>query len=303
MALTFGDRKQGPYYCGDWDEPHVRFECDHESYDRDIVMRLYRQVKAGNGVGLCDECGKKKRLADKQKSAEEATIQSVAFAMNEGLRPLTGERAKVELAEKLRAAFFQAFHKEEAALGHSLYTPQDQEEGLAILEAVSSEVKEQTEAQWWIDAPHHDYPSRQVLELCKEALKRLLTIEKRERFARTDCGHRGTKRAVGARQKMFCAKCIEKGAEALIQPERIAPSDVLPELEGTERQIVWAEKIRLSFYAAITEHESMHPETKEKLDKIRNRMKARVKAKYWIESDSRENPKAHLKSLLSPRKS
>jgi hypothetical protein len=399
MSLIFGNRLKGPYYDSDWDEPYVRFECDHVSEDREIVIRLYRRVRSGAGVGLCEECAKKKSAEERKKNAEEAIVKSVAFAMEEGLRPLTGTRAQVEWAERLRADFFHALEKEESAVHLPFYTAQEKEEALEVLEAVRSEIKEQTEARWWIDSPRRENPQHHLIELCADALVRLRDTETRARFSPVTCGHPGPMQPMGARQKMFCVSCQEQITQRLLgrghiemlsvgqhvkagltplegsekqvswaqkirdnffhelmriekedgvivrrvarealrqtkakwwidQANRDKPAQLysdlkkllqqgtalplktgpqsqegaLPLLQGTEKQVAWAEKIRRGFFTALSAHESAcsSEESKARAATIRADMTAHVEARWWIGSPSRDNPAAHLASLVTP---
>jgi hypothetical protein len=301
MALEYSDKKKGSSYRGDWLDPFVRFECGHESTNPHVVMRLHQRVSDREGVGICDDCSRAARDADQKKSAEELALQSVAFSMGEGLSPLTGAREKVERAEKLRAAFFRALQKEGEMARHSFYTPQEQDEGREIIEAVYSEAKEQNEAAWWLASPSRDNPVRHVLILCQEIIGRLRALEEK-RFAPVSCGHDGPRIATGARQKMFCLSCREKGVYTLIQAPVVTPSVVLPALEGTMRQVAWAEKIRLSFYTELSSHAANHPEDADKIEALRARMLEQRQARWWIESPSRDTPKLHLRRLLSSAK-
>jgi hypothetical protein len=307
MSNNVGGRKKRPNI--DYKEPHVLFECLHESTDQNIVMGLYRRVRLGLGVGLCAECEDKKRKEELVQQQEERVLKSVASALEDGLSPINGTRAQVEWAEKIRADFFQELKRQSLWSNDPIYNDEERGEAREVLDAIRAEASERVEAKWWIESQHRDKPGLHIISLCEEAIVRLREVEDGSRFAASTCGHSNAFYPFGPLRKKLCAVCqmevnkrtqiqVEHHIELLSVVEQIKAG--LSTLEGSKKQVDWADKIRESFFHLLLGLEKKNKEGII-LRRVCREAAQQTKAKWWIDQPNRDVPEGlyqNLKSML-----
>jgi hypothetical protein len=298
MSLVFEPPKN-LYDNVNLDKPLVRYDCGHESKDKTIVEKIYHQIGLGLEIGFCPSC-------ENKKSTEDRIVQSVAAALQDGLRPLSGDKAQVESAETIRASLLEVFQKQSLLIQDQAFTDEERFDAQEVLDAVHSEISEQTDASWWISAKHRDKPKQFFVTLCDGVLGRLREIEGREstRFDVTSCGHKNDHYPLGPIQKKLCASCqlaTNERIKAREQAARFIPTSDpsvlaqikagLPTLEGSEKQVVWAGGIRDKFLRVVVQMEKRGDPSLVVRQVCREAL-SRHNAKWWIDRKHRDNPDA-----------
>lgn len=97
-------------------------------------------------------------------------------------------------------------------------------------------------------------------------------------------------------EECYKAKLAEERELANKQAAEAAQAQGLPELEGTEKQIAWAETIRQEILAAIDDY-ILEDEAKDpRVIEIVNHIKGKTSASWWI--DHRETNRYRIRKLL-----